>query len=96
METEEKINKKESFTPTSDMFYIYFRFYNNTSEEISEFKSRIKDQNSFILGLTESFGDFDGVQVNVYVKEEDLDRLKNENTLELYQNYVGDKGHKVE
>ena len=94
-ETSEK-NKKKSFTPTSDMFYIFFRFYTNTSEEISEFKKKIQENNSFILGVTEVNNGVAGIQVNIYVKEGDVSKLKSEETLNLYQSYVGNNGFQVD
>lgn len=90
-------NSKNIFTPTKDMWYIYFNFYTNNQNDINNFKKELKSNYSFIIGFKEKDILFNSKQLLVYVTSKDeTEKLKNENTLKLYQKYVGNGGYQSE
>ena len=90
------VSGSEKFTPSSDMWYVYFNFYTNDDNDIDDFKKELKENNPFILGFVEDTGMFGSKRVLVYVSTEyETKKLKNKHTLEIYQKYVGDGGYKV-
>lgn len=90
------MKKQEKFIPTKNMWYVYFNFYGNNSDELKEFKEEMEKLYDFILGFKERIGIFGTRQVLVYVSsEEETNRIKNEKTLNLYQKYVGKNGFQM-
>ena len=86
----------ENFIPTKDMWYVFFNFYTNTKDDINKFKDALKDKYDFILGFVEEIGMFNSKRLLVYVStEEETKKLKNHETLKLYQEYVGEGGYKA-
>ena len=90
------VSDSKNFIPTKDMWYIFFNFYINDQDEINRFKNDLKNKYNFILGFVEDTGMFGSKRLLVYVSsEEEVKKLKNNETLKLYQKYVGDGGYNV-
>lgn len=84
----------DGFVPEKKAPYVYFNFYDNSSQEIVDFMKEMKESDPGIVGFVENPAHFgQAVQVLAFFgSEEEFDNSDKDANLEIYQKYVGTAG----